>query len=196
LHTTDDRPLLLLRRAHDLTKAGERGAPTRRLVSALRSAVSSLTNDTREGVFDPGGCDVCPLDPVSSRLSPAGRGAAPARVVRGASAARPAWGLGVAYRTRARHSSTRRTPESLDATRLRFKPLVGVGLGGAPGPAQRGRRGPLACAVWPWGAVALARRASTTIPCVRGCARFLCALSVTIFKPYICRDKPRGRWAN
>ena len=155
MHTTDDRPLLLLRRAHDLTKAGERGAPTRRLVSALRSAVSSLTNDTREGVFDPGGCDVCPLDPVSSRLSPAGRGAAPARVVRGASAARLAWGLGVAYRTRARHSSTRRTPESLDATRLRFKPLVGVGLrvglGGAPGPAQRGRRGPLACAVWPWG---------------------------------------------
>lgn len=127
MHTTDDRPLLLLRRAHDLTKAGERGAPTRRLVSALRSAVSSLTNDTREGVFDPGGCDVCPLDPVSSRLSPAGRGAAPARVVRGASAARLAWGLGVAYRTRARHSSTRRTPESLDATRLRFKPLVGVG---------------------------------------------------------------------
>jgi len=190
LHTTDDRPLLLLRRAHDLTKAGERGAPTRRLVSALRSAVSSLTNDTREGVFDPGGCDVCPLDPVSSRLSPAGRGAAPARVVRGASAARLAWGLGVAYRTRARHSSTRRTPESLDATRLRFKPLATGWRRRAP--AQRGRRGPLVSRGAPCGPAA--RRVE--IPCVRGCARFLCALSVTIVKPYICRDKPRGRWAN
>jgi len=188
LHTTDDRPLLLLRRAHDLTKAGERGAPTRRLVSALRSAVSSLTNDTREGVFDPGGCDVCPLDPVSSRLSPAGRGAAPARVVRGASAARLAWGLGVAYRTRARHSSTRRTPESLDATRLRFKPLVGVG-----------RRAPCSAGAEVRSS-RVARRAARGAAsrfrvCVAG-ARFLCALSVTIVKPYICRDKPRGRWAN
>jgi hypothetical protein len=166
LHTTDDRPLLLLRRAHDLTKAGERGAPTRRLVSALRSAVSSLTNDTREGVFDPGGCDVCPLDPVSSRLSPAGRGAAPARVVRGASAARLAWGLGVAYRTRARHSSTRRTPESLDATRWTLR-AYGLNRSSGWGAGPRAARAPRSARL-AWRAPVRARRAEI-VPCVRGC---------------------------